>query len=273
MRRPFALIVPLIALAVAAPAAQAATPSYATPEDGFAVFRDMRSYAVTEIRDAENGRVVASSVSVGQEDAGGAECSDPRHKLASAYWKSFEPYVVNAASAPRYLSRSAALADLRASHEAWESPFTTNCLGAVEPSSYDAVYGGTTSRHASLVANLAADAVNAVAFQSLEGTVCDGAVACVVVDYKGNTIREADLAFERDLTRYGFEDEWTTGETTAFDSVGGVFALIDVGTHEFGHFAGLDHVAKSPALTMFPFVHDGDQTLGLGDINGLLKRY
>jgi hypothetical protein len=32
-------------------------------------------------------------------------------------------------------------------------------------------------------------------------------------------------------------------------------------------------VKLSPALTMYPFVHDGMQTLGLGDMKGLLARY
>ena len=49
--------------------------------------------------------------------------------------------------------------------------------------------------------------------------------------------------------------------------------MIDVATHEFGHFAGLGHANGSPALTMFPHVHDGGQTLGLGDMLGILNLY
>jgi hypothetical protein len=180
---------------------------------------------------------------------------------------------VNAASVPSHISAGAALADIRAGHSAWETPFTTDCNGFPKSSAYEAIYGGTTTKNASLVESLSPDGVNAVAFQSLEGTICDGAVACVVIDFNGSKLGEADLAFERDLTRYGFEDYWTTDDTTWFDSTGGRFAVVDVATHEFGHFAGLDHVEKSPALTMFPFIHDGDQSLGLGDMKGIAARY
>ena len=272
--RPLALISFVAAVVLAAPmSAHPTAPKKTTREAGFIVFKDMRAYGVTEVRDAKTGRVVSSEASFGATSEPGSECGDSRHKLASAHWHVFEPYVVNASSAPSHVDAAAALADLRTSHRAWESPFITNCVGTPETSKYRALYGGTTKKNASLVASLALDGVNAVAFQSLAGTICDGAVACVVVEYKGSKINEADLALERDLTRYGYADFWTTDDTTSFDSEGGHFAVVDVATHEFGHFAGLDHVDKSPALTMFPFVHDGDQSLGLGDMKGLLARY
>ena len=81
------------------------------------------------------------------------------------------------------------------------------------------------------------------------------------------------MILERDLTRYGFQDFWTTGDRTSFDALGGLWALSDVATHEWGHFLGLDHVGGSPALTMFPYIHDGMQTLGLGDMNGVAALY
>jgi hypothetical protein len=271
--RPLALISFVAAVALAAPVTAQAAPESTPGDAGFVVFKDMRSYSVTEQRDARTGRVVSSEASFGSHSEPGTECGDSRHKFAGAYWRAFEKYFVNAASTPSALDADAALDDIRTSHRAWESPFITNCVGAPETSKYRALYGGATRKNASLVESLALDRVNAVAFQSLEGTICDGAVACVVIEYKGSRINEADLAFERDLTRYGFADFWTTDDTTWFDNEGGRFAIVDVATHEFGHFAGLDHVAKSPALTMFPFVHDGDQSLGLGDMKGLLARY
>ncbi|MBW3592880.1 MAG: matrixin family metalloprotease [Actinobacteria bacterium] len=271
--RPLALISCIAALVLATPATAHAAPKKTTIDTGFVVFKDMRTYSVTEVRHAKTGRVVSSDASFGDHSDPGTECGDSRHKLAGAYWHAFEKYFVNASSAPSHVDADAALADIKTSHRAWESPFITNCVGAPETSNYRALYGGTTRKNASLVQSLALDGVNAVAFQSLAGTICDGAVACVVVEYKGSKINESDLAFERDLTRYGYEDFWTTDDTTWFDSEGGRFAVVDVATHEFGHFAGLDHVEKSPALTMFPFVHDGDQSLGLGDMKGLLARY
>lgn len=86
-------------------------------------------------------------------------------------------------------------------------------------------------------------------------------------------IFQADLGFERDLTRYGFQDFWTTNRTTFTTPTGGEFAISDVGTHEFGHFLGLDHVLDSPQLTMFPLIHNGDDTLGLGDMLGAFLLY
>jgi hypothetical protein len=266
-------IAPLIALLSVLAVAESASAGTTVPADGYIVYKDLRSYAVTEARDKATGRVVAKEVSFGDKTAPGPACGDSRHKHASAYWHAFEPYLVNVDSTPSHIGGAAALADLNASAIAWETPFTTDCSGVVASARYDAIYGGMTSRLASLATSLTSDGVNAVAFQSLADSVCDGATACVVVEYKGSKIIEADMALERDLTRYGFEDYWTTDDTTWFDKIGGRFAVSDVGTHEFGHFAGLDHVEKSPALTMFPAVHDGSQTLGLGDMKGVLARY
>lgn len=266
-------LAPLSALLAALALAGPASAANSLPSDGYVVFKDLRTYAVKEIRDKATGRVVSKVVSFGDKSAPGTECGDSRHKLTGAYWKPFEPYFVNAASAPAHIYGAAALADINASARAWETPFTSDCGGVSARSAYDAVYGGTTNRIASLAASLTPDGVNAVAFQSLAGTICDGALACVVIEYKGSKISEADLAFERDLTRYGFQDFWTTDDTTWFDQIGGRFAVSDTATHEFGHFAGLDHVEKSPALTMFPAIHDGSQSLGLGDMKGLLARY
>jgi hypothetical protein len=81
-------------------------------------------------------------------------------------------------------------------------------------------------------------------------------------------IVESDLA-----TQLGGDYRWTNGDTTDADAVGGEIAVVDVATHEFGHWAGLGHVSKSPELTMFPAIRDGMQTLGLGDMKGVLARY
>jgi hypothetical protein len=267
-----ALLVALSATGVAT-AAPKAPETAKVPEAGFVVFKDLRSHAVTEIRDKATGRVVASTTTFGDKSEPGTACGDSRHKLIGAYWQGFKAYFVNIASTPSYLNRTETLADVNAAHKAWESPFTTDCLGAPTGSKYRSTYAGKTSRDASLVGNLSTDGVNVVAFRSLAGTICDGGIACVVIDYKGSKINEADFAFERDLTRYGYQDFWTTDDTTWVNSVGARLAVSDTATHEWGHFAGLDHVDKSPTLTMFPAIHDGAQTLGLGDMKGILARY
>ncbi len=180
---------------------------------------------------------------------------------------------MNTSSIPAYLDRSAALADIVAAHAAWEAPFVTDCERPWRTSPYRAIYGGTTTLGASLADNVTTDGYNVVEFRGLTGTMCDGAFACVVVEYKGGRLTEADMLFEADLTRHGFQDYWTTDDTTWWNAVEGRYSLSDMATHEWGHFAGLDHVKSSPALTMFPFIHDGMQTLGLGDMKGLLARY
>ncbi len=113
-------------------------------------------------------RRVASAVSFGETGDRGTACRDSRDKLVAPSWRTFEAYLVDAASIPAPLRPSDALAELIAAHAAWKSRFATECTATP---------------------------------------------------------------------------------------------------------AGLDHVESSPALTMFPIVHDGDDTLGLGDMKGLLALY
>lgn len=265
-------VLPILAIVLAfwASSAPAATPSQA----GFIVFKDMgRTAAVVEFRDKATGRVVASSASSAGKTGNGTACGDSRHTFIGARWASVPTYRINAASVPDYLAQGLSRAQLVSAQEAWEGRFRTDCSTIPGRSPFNATDGGNTSRAATLVSELTRDGVNTVSFQSLAGTVCDGALACVVTDYDRGRINESDLALEEDLTRYGFQDFWTNDSTTWTDSLGGEFAISDVGTHEFGHFVGLGHTEKSPELTMFPFIHDGDETLGLGDMKGVLARY
>lgn len=263
----------LIVAAVTALAFAGTAHSASLPESGFLVFKEMRFTSVTEVRANGTGAVISTTPASIEAADPTDPCADPSFVFAGPRWKRFEEYEVNLASTPNYLRRAATLVDLIAAHDAWEKPFVTDCPQPRGKSTYEAEFGGLTRRNASLAAALAMDGVNAVAFQSLAGTVCDGAAACVVLAFERNRILEADLAFEEDLTRYGFQDFWTTDDTTVFDELGGQWAISDTATHEFGHFASLGHVDDSPMLTMFPFVHDGAQTLGLGDMLGMLARY
>ncbi len=263
---------PLTFILTAAAALAWAGSALALPENGYIVFKESRLGSLTEVRAAGTGQVVESGKSV-RRTRSAEPCEDKSYVLSGPRWRAFEPYLVNVSSTPTRISASAALADLVAAAEAWESPFATECPAPGGTSTYTATYGGKTRLTASLAADLTADGENVVSFQSLAGTVCDGATACVVLVYEKKTIQEADLALEKDLTRYGYADYWTTDDTTWWDDKGGRWGVSDVATHEFGHFAGLDHVVSSPTLTMYPYVHDGDQTLGLGDMLGLLALY
>lgn len=240
-------------------------------KDGFYVFKDMRTFAVAEFRDTR-GKLVRSNVERGLESPPGTACGDSRHVMVGARWDGIPSFFVNVFSLPAELDPGHTLSNVRAAHAAWQDPWTTDCERVPGPSPYGAVFAGLTANPASL-ATLQFDGLNSVEFRSLRGTVCDGAVACVVAFSHAARFVEADMALEAELSRFGGDYRWTNGDTTWFTGAGGEFAVLDVATHEWGHFAGLGHTNKSPELTMFPFIHDGMQTLGLGDMKGLRARY
>ena len=243
------------------------------PESGFLVFKDaVGSGGTVEVRDNATGRVVDTlEAASGQADQH-SECTDARRATFAA-WQTTPTYRVNVDTIPAYLSSALARAQLVTSQEAWEDGFTTDCTPPSGTNTYDADEGETTNRLPTLVTELKTNHENTVGFVPLDDTVCAGALACVIADFTGHRINEADLALDDDLRTPGRNDVWTTSPTTWRDETGGEFALLDVATHEFGHFAGLGHALKSPELTMYPIIHDGDQTLGLGDMKGILTLY
>jgi hypothetical protein len=260
------LVLGLFAIATAALAGSALAAS--GDATGYYVFKDMRTGGVTEFRD-RSGKLVSRHASAGHRGDAASACDDPRYKFAGGRWRGgFPSYLVNVGSSTAAgLDESAALADLLSGHAAWTSPLVTDC-GVPRSSAYEQHFGGPTEQGASTPV-LELDGVNVVEFRSLSGTICNGAVACVVVFSEKGRFLEADMALEADASRFGSDMRWSSGDRTDQDE----FAVIDVATHEWGHFAGLDHVDKSPLLTMFPFIHDGMQTLGLGDGRGIRTRY
>jgi hypothetical protein len=270
MRLLLRLVVFILGLFAIATAALAGSALAATADaSGYYVFKDMQAGAITEFRD-RSGKLVVREAASGHNGARhSAACDDPRYKFAGARWRGgFPSYLVNVrSSAAAGLDESAALADLLSSHSAWTTPLGTDCR-VPRSSAYEQHFAGPTEQGAS-TALLELDGMNVVEFRSLSGTICDGAVACVVIYSERGRFLEADMALEADASRFAPEMHWSTGDRTDQDE----FAVSDVATHEWGHFAGLDHVDKSPELTMFPFIHDGMQTLGLGDVRGIRTRY
>jgi hypothetical protein len=276
------LAAPLLALVVAALFAGSGHARVADVESGFVVFKDLgRGWAVTEVRDSATGRIVARGAALGDKRGGLLACLDPRHRFVGGRWRSLPTFFVNTASlegiegsATTVLPASDVLADVIGGGTAWSFPVVTDCPHAPLGARYAVAFGGPTDRSASLGDGLTADGFNVVEFRSLVGTICDGALACTVLDIRRRRIVESDMLFEKDITRLsGLADYWSTGDTTLIEETSAQFAVIDTAVHEFGHFAGLDHVERSPALTMFPAVHDGMQTLGRGDILGLRALY
>jgi hypothetical protein len=259
------------ALALAGTAAAAAI-----PDTGYLVFKEMRGLpSVTEVHAKGTGNLMfrGTSLKHGRHHVSEA-CSDDAFVLAGPSWQRDPKYYVNIRTAPRYLSEWKTLLDIVTGGDAWDSPFRTDCRTPRGHNSFELRTAGLTSRHATLVTELESDGKNTVSFEDLTGTWCDGAVSCVVIDYEDDGILEADMAFETNLKRVtGFDDLWTTSDRTFFGETSGQLAVSDTATHEFGHFAGLDHATESPTLTMYPFIHDGADTLGLGDMLGVLALY
>jgi len=112
------------------------------------------------------------------------------------------------------------------------------------------------------------DGVNAVLFKSIR----PGAIAITYVWYYPSTgeLVETDTVFNR---RY----KWSVNDPSSGDCAGaiGTYDLQNIGTHEFGHWIGLDDLysLEDKDLTMYGY---GDlqelkkDSLGLGDITGVL---
>jgi len=131
---------------------------------------------------------------------------------------------------------------LRNTHTSW-----TN----VEPSIFEFVYGGETTRCPSLVDECPGfqtfDGKNDVAWLRLKGSTTLG------VTWSGTIIDEADMALN---TKFN----WATD--------GADFDVETVYLHENGHVAGLGHSAEISAI-MYPSYQQLNRVLQLDDINGI----
>jgi hypothetical protein len=122
-------------------------------------------------------------------------------------------------------------------------------------------YGGTTSAKTAKF-----DGTNAILFKGISGS----AIAITYVWYYPSTgqLVEVDTAFNKNL-------KWSyTPYTTDCGGVAGSYDLQNIGTHEFGHWVGLDDLYSDvdKDLTMYGYGDTAElkkDSLGLGDITGV----
>lgn len=124
-------------------------------------------------------------------------------------------------------------------------------------------YAGATSVRAAKY-----DGTNAILFKGVSGS----AIAITYVWYYPATglLAEADTAFNKNY-------KWTFTPYTGSNDCGGVIGTYDlqnIGTHEFGHWIGLDDLynASTRDLTMYGYGDTQElkkDSLGRGDISGV----
>jgi hypothetical protein len=274
------IVAPICALIFAAALAAPAGALSTDVDNGIVVFKTLpRGVEVAQVVSAPAARTLQAAPGRGRASLG--PCADPRFRPAGGRWRSMPTFYVNmaslqniAGSATTTLPAGEVLSDLLTGSRAWNAPFVTDCTNRPVGSRFYSRYGGPTDLHASLADGATMDGTNVVEFRSLVGTICDGAIACTILNIEGRRITEADIMFEKDITRLsGFADYWTTSDLTTIWPTTAQFAVIDVATHEWGHVLGLDNVNSPSELTMVGPIHDGMQTIGLGDMLGALILY
>ncbi len=159
-------------------------------------------------------------------------------------------YKINLSSKPRNLTDGAVQAAVADSFATWTA----------DPDQKFTYEGPTLAKNAKY------DGTNAILFKGISGS----AIAMTYVWYYTDTglLAEVDTAFNKNL-------KWSyTPYTSDCGGVIGTYDLQNIGTHEFGHWIGLDDLygTADKDLTMFGY---GDlkelkkDSLGAGDITGV----
>lgn len=161
-------------------------------------------------------------------------------------------YKINYSTLPRNLSSSTFQSATRTSFDTW-----TNADSAQKW-----FYGGsTTAKRATY------DGTNLIAF----GRISGNAIAVTYIWYYSGSgeVAESDTIFSSSLA-------WSITDSSAGDcgGVAGTYDVQDIGTHEFGHWVGLNDLYSSidKDLTMYGYGFTTElkkDSLGTGDITGV----
>ena len=163
-------------------------------------------------------------------------------------------YQINLSTKPRNLTDIEVLVAIDNSFDAWTSADNNQIFN----------YAGTTTTKAAKF-----DGTNAILWKG----ITSGALAITYAWYYTSTgqLVEADTVFNRnyqwDLTPYSDVANECGGTIGAYD-------VQNIGTHEFGHWIGLDdlYLAIDKDLTMYGYGETKElkkDSLGLGDISGV----
>ncbi len=199
-----------------------------------------------------------------------AACADGAYALSGFSWKKPLAWWFKAAATPRTLNAGKVEGSLRRGAAALTS-LHNNC-GRTDRMSGTHVYKGRTTRGTNFVWTGTVGCGNPDDFNVVSFGFLDGATLALTCSWwwEGGEAAEMDMRFDKDV-------RWSTSSSVPL-ACQRSFMMDSVGTHEFGHAFGLDHVRgdSHAALTMTPYSKPcslGPKTLGLGDIRGLKTLY
>jgi len=188
---------------------------------------------------------------------GGGKSTCFAHLAKGARWKVTEPYLLNPSNT-NGLSTSFVESAIASSLNAWDAEVSFNIFGP-----------GTTTFDTLVADTSSPDGKNEVYLGAIDGT---GSIAMVIVwgifggPPSGRKLVEWDMVFD--------DAEFTFGDALLNPNV---MDLLNIGTHEAGHAAGMGHPDDSCLEeTMYRFAGFGEtkkRTLHTGDITGIVKLY
>lgn len=191
-------------------------------------------------------------------------CKDGTYRLDSGPWEKTYEWWFKEGTTPKGTSRTAALAAIKRAVR--NITHGRNDCGRRDRIAARSAYQGTTGKVESCFESLGFGR-NVVLFGSLPPGVAGQSEVCYQLGEAGLVPTMANVVFSK-------RERWATKRA----GCRGQALLEEVGTHEFGHVFGLDHVTgrAHSRLTMTPSTYPCNSagiTLGLGDMRGLERLY